>query len=54
MELGNLEPSSVDGGEKMNRKQRRKLKSKKKGASVKANPRTKENIQTALRIVRDD
>lgn len=34
MELGNLEPSSVDGGEKMNRKQRRKLKSKKRGRVV--------------------
>ena len=38
---------------KMNRKQRRKLKSKKKGATARANPKTKANIQTALKIVRD-
>ena len=51
MELGNLEPSSVDGGEKMNRKLRRKLKSKKKGATARALPKTKANIQTALKRV---
>ena len=32
---------------------RRKLKSKKKGATARANPKTKANIQTALKIVRD-